>query len=157
MKKVKFSIARRDEAMWDLMETTDQRTLAAWAIECAERVLPYFEERFPRDDRPRVALQTLKGWIDTGAFRMGVIRDASLSSHAAARDAEEDSPARSAARAAGQAVATAHVYSHSIGSAIYAQQAIHHASEATEARSAVARERDWQYHRLMELRAGTLR
>ncbi|MEJ2151244.1 MAG: hypothetical protein P8Z40_17520 [Chloroflexota bacterium] len=82
-----------------------------------------------------------------------MIRKASLDSHAAARDVGEDNPARSAARAAGQAVATAHVPTHSIGAAIYALQAVHRAASAADADSAVARERDWQLRRLLELRA----
>lgn len=80
---------------------------------------------------------------------MAVIRKASLSSHAAARDVGEDNPARSAARAAGQAVATAHVPTHAIGAAIYALQAIHRDSDSADA--AVTKERDWQVQHLLEL------
>lgn len=151
MGKSKFSIARKDEPMVELMHKTDHKTLAVWAIDCAERVLPYFEENYPEDPRPRQALETLQAWIDTGVFKMAVIRKASLSSHAAAREVGADNPARSAARAAGQAVATAHVYTHSIGSALYALQAIHRAASAADAEAAIAKERDWQYQRLLEL------
>ena len=97
-------------------------------------------------------IETLQAWIDTGVFKMAVIRKASLSSHAAARDVGEDNPARSAARAAGQAVATAHVPTHSIGAAIYALQAIHPASDVSDADAAVAKERDWQSRHLLELK-----
>lgn len=151
-KKEKFSLARHDEPMEELVRITDRKTLAIWATDCAERVLPYFHETFPDDPRPRDALDTLRAWIATGEFHMEVIRTASLASHAAARDAGEDSPARSAARAAGQAVATAHVSRHSLGSAIYAQQAVWRAAKPEEAEAAVAAERDWQYRRLVELR-----
>jgi hypothetical protein len=113
--------------------------------------MPYFEEKYPGDRRPREAIEALQAWIDTGVFRMAVIRKASLASHAAAREVGEDDAARSAARAAGQAVATAHVPTHSIGAAIYALQAIHRAT-GSDADAAVARERDWQYRRLLELR-----
>jgi hypothetical protein len=85
---------------------------------------------------------------------MSVIRKASLDSHAAAREVEEDNAARSAARAAGQAVATAHVARHAYGSAIYAQQAIHRATDSSDA---VAKERDWQYQRLRDLGDGNHR
>ena len=151
MKKSKFSLNRKDEAMEALMHKTEHKVLAAWALECAERVMPYFEEAHPEDPRPRKALETLEEWIDTGVFKMSVIRKASLDSHAAARDVGEDNAARSAARAAGQAVATAHVYTHSSGPATYAQQAIHRASSAEDADDAVAKERDWQFQRLLEL------
>jgi hypothetical protein len=149
MGKSKFSIARKDEEMLQLVSKTDHSTLALWAIDCAERVMPYFEEKYPQDQRPRQAIETLKTWIDTGIFKMAVIRKASLDSHAAARDVGEDNPARSAAHAAGQAVATAHVPRHAYGSAIYAQQAIY---RATSSMDAVERERNWQYQYLLNLR-----
>jgi len=151
-KRKNFSLVRNDEPMETLVNETDQRTLAAWAIGCAERVLPFFEEQFPEDPRPRDALATLRAWMASGEFHMAVIRSASLAAHAAARDAGEDTPARSAARAAGQAVATAHVSSHSRGAAIYAQQAVWRAADPARADAAVARERDWQYRCLVELR-----
>lgn len=151
MKRPKFSINHKDDEMQKLVSQTDQKTLALWAIDCAERVMPYFEGNFPQDRRPRQALETLKNWIATGEFKMSVIRKASLDSHAAARDVGTDSPARSAARAAGQAVATAHVPRHAYGPAVYAQQAVFRASEPAEAEAAVANERDWQYKRLLEL------
>lgn len=152
--KQKFSLLyyRKDERIVELVKTTDHNTLAVWAIDCAERVLPYFEEKYPEDQRPRKAIQTLKVWIKTGGFKMGAIRKASLDSHAAAREVGEDNAARSAARAAGQAVATAHVPTHSIGSAIYALQAIHRTTNASDAHVAVTKERDWQYQHLLILR-----
>jgi hypothetical protein len=149
--KSKFSLVRHDEPMEELMRKTDHKTLATWAIDCAERVLPYFQEAFPDDPRPKQALEACQAWIDTGIFKMAVIRHASLSSHAAARDVGEDNPARSAARAAGQAAATPHVFTHSIGAAIYAQQAIHRATPAPDTDAAVAGERDWQYQHLLDL------
>jgi hypothetical protein len=148
MKKSTFSITRKDEEMVEFVRKTDHKTVARWAIDCAERVLPYFEETYPQDHRPRHAIETLKAWIATGVFTMAGIRKASLDSHAAARDVGEDSPARSAAHAAGQAVATAHVPRHAYGSAIYAQQAIY---RATSSMDAVERERNWQYQHLLQL------
>lgn len=151
MKKSKWSIARTDEGMTNLVGKTDQKILAVWAIDCAWRVLPYFEEKFPEDRRPRQALDTLRAWIETGVFKMSVIRRALLEAHAAARDAGEDNAVRSAARACGQAVVTAHVPRHAYGSAIYAQQAVHRASGLADAQAA-AKERDWQYQHLLDLR-----
>ncbi|MEI8374467.1 MAG: putative immunity protein [Planctomycetota bacterium] len=151
MKTSRFSIARKDEEMLELLSKTDHKTLAVWAIDCAERVMPYFEKTYPEDHRPRKAIETLKAWIDTGVFKMAVIRKASLDSHAAAREVGEDNAARSAARAAGQAVATAHVPRHSYGSAIYAQQAIYRATDPSDVDVAVIKEREWQYQHLLEL------
>lgn len=151
MKKSKLSLTQYKDEFVELVKKTDHKTLAVWAIDCAERVLPYFEEKYPEDHRPRNAIETLQTWINTGVFRMAVIRKASLASHAAAREVGEDNAARSAARAAGQAVATAHVPTHSIGAAIYALQAIHRATDSSDADVAVAKERDWQYQHLLEL------
>ena len=155
MKKSKFSLADKDAAMLELMGKTDHKTLARWAIDCAERVLPYFEETYPLDQRPRQAIEVCQMWIKTGVFKMAVIRGASLAAHAAARDVGEDNPARSAAHAAGQAVATAHVPTHSIGAANYALQAVHRNASAAEAAAAVAQERSWQYQHLLELGKAT--
>ena len=143
----------KDNAIIELMSKADHKTLAVWAIDCAERVMPYFEQQYPKDYRPRNAIKTLRDWISTGEFSMAVIRRASLDSHASAREVGEDTASRSAARAAGQAVATAHVRTHSLGAAIYALQAIHRASTPTEADAAVAKEREWQYRHLLGLRA----
>jgi hypothetical protein len=155
MSKATFSIAHKDEDMLALVQDTDQKTLAVWAIDCAERVMPFFERQFPDDQRPRHAIEALQRWLQTGVFKMAVIRKASLDAHAAARDVGADTPARSAARAAGQAVATAHVPRHAYGPAVYAQQAIYRATEPAEAAAAAARERDWQFAHLLQLREST--
>ena len=84
---------------------------------------------------------------------MVAIREASLASHAAAREVGEDNAARSAARAAGQEVATAHVPTHSIGSAIYALQAISRNTNSSDTDAAITKEREWQYQHLLELAA----
>jgi hypothetical protein len=152
--KPKFSLAhyRKDERIVALVKTTDQKTLAVWAIDCTERILPYFEKEYPEDHRPRKAIETLKMWVKTGVFKMAVIRKASLDAHAAAREVGKDNAARSVARAAGQAVATAHVPTHAIGSAIYALQAIHRATNAANTHAAIANEQEWQYQHLLRLK-----
>ena len=152
METAKFSVTHKDESMVELVRRTGHKSLAVWAVHCVERVMPYFEEKYPQDHRPRNAIETLQAWIHTGVFKMAVIRKASLDSHAAAREVGEDNPARSVARAAGQAVATAHVPTHAIGGAMYALQAIHRATNPSDADAAVAKERNWQYKRLLDLR-----
>ncbi len=149
---VKFPLTHyKDRRVVKLLKRIDSKTLAVWAIDCAERVIPYFEEKYPNDNRPRNAIETLQAWIRTGVFKMAVIREASLSSHAAAREVNGDNPARSAARSAGQAVATTHVPTHAIGAAVYALQAIH---RAVNSEAAVTKEREWQYQRLIKLKNG---
>jgi len=147
-KLVKTSL---DGQIADLARTADHRTIATWACDCAERVLPLFETQFPEDDRPRLAIQAGRDWVKTGVFRMAEIRKASLDAHAAARAAQDHKAARSAARAAGQAVAAAHVPSHAIAAAIYAATAVRDSAAARDAGAAAAGERRWQYRRLLEL------
>lgn len=123
--------------------------MAAWAADCAERVLGLFEKAYPEDDRPRKAIEACRAWVRTGVFRMADIRGASLAAHTAARDAKENDAARFAARAAGQAVATAHVPQHAYGAAYYALKAVAAADPAGAAAKAAA-EREWQAERLPE-------
>ncbi len=152
MKRYDFVLAgNRDPRIMGLVGKTDHKILAVWAADCAERVLPWFDQKYPEDHRPRNAIKTLREWIATGKFRMAVIRKASLDSHAAARDVGDDNAARSAARAAGQAVAKAHVASHAVGAAIYALQAVFRNVGPAEAEAAVAAEKEWQHRDLLEL------
>ncbi len=121
----------------------DQMLLASCAAEWAERVLPLFERSHPEDDRPRRAIEACRTWARTSVFKMAEIRGASLSAHAAAREAKEDATACFAARAAGQAVATAHVSQHAFGAAYYALKAVAVADPAN-AKASVAKERAWE-------------
>lgn len=151
MKKPKMAKTAMDRTIEELSDKTGHRTLAIWAADCAERALPYFEERRPGDDRPRKAIEALRAWVRTGVFRMADVRKASLDAHAAARELKEYDPARSAARAAGQAMATAHVPRHAIAAAIYAATAVRDATDSPDADAAALKERDWQYRHLLEL------
>ncbi len=126
----------------------DKKILALWAADCAEHVLPYFEDKYPNDDRPRKAIEACREWAKTGVFSMSVIRGASLSSHAAARGAKDDDAAFFAARAAGQAVGTAHVPTHALGSSIYGIRAA--AAHSGNIDDGLIKEHDWQLERLRE-------
>ena len=141
-----------DRQITELVSKTDHKILAIWAIDCVERVLPYFEKKYPEDHRPRNAIEALQTWIDTGVFKMSVIRKASLESHAAAREVGEGNAAHSAARAAGQAVATAHVPTHSIAAALYAATVVRDGVAPADSDIAVTKERNWQYQHLLDLR-----
>lgn len=125
----------------------DQVALALWSLECAERVLPFFEGVAPQDSRPRDALGTGREWVRTREFRMADIRAASLAAHTAAKDVQFDRSASSAAHACGQAVATAHVAQHAYGGAYYALKAIA-ASDFADGRERVFTELAWQSENL---------
>ena len=127
----------------------DQKIMADWALDCAERVLTFFENIRPEDNRPRKALEVGREWVENGIFRMPVIRSASLNSHAAAKEVDPKSPACFAAHAAGQAVATAHVPQHAFGGAYYALKAIA-AAHPEDAYTKVIKEKEWQSQHLSE-------
>lgn len=126
-------------------DKSEQKLLALWAVDCTERVLPFFEKAYPNDDRLRTAIEVCRTWARTGIFKMAEIRSASLAAHAAARQANDDGNqvACLAARAAGQTVATAHVAQHAFGGALYALKAIA-AADPVRAKTEVAKEHDWQ-------------
>jgi uncharacterized protein YdhG (YjbR/CyaY superfamily) len=152
MARRKLAVSDFDQTIAELVRDTDHKIVAVWAADCAERVLPCFEEKYPDDTRPRTAIEACREWARTGVFRMADVRRTSLDAHAAARDVNDDPAARSAARAAGQAMATAHVPTHAIAAALYAATAVRDAADPADAEQATTRERAWQYHHLLELK-----
>ena len=122
------------------LRVEDHRALVLWACDCAERVLPRFEEACPEDDRPRKAIEAGRAWA-RGEMPFSEVRAAALAAHAAARNADQP-----AARAAGHAAATAHVPGHARHAAAYAIKAVTSAADPTDA--AAAEEREWQYQQL---------
>ena len=148
MRKSKMAKTSLDKEIADLVSKTDKKSVVSWACDCAEHVLPYFEKTYPNDPRPRQAIEAGRTWVRTGIFHIKDIRNASLSSHAAARDIADGDPAHSAARSAGQAVAATHVPAHAIAAAIYAATAVRDAFEGEEGESAALKEREWQRGRL---------
>ena len=130
------------------LDKSDHSSLALWAADCAEHALPYFEEKYPKDDRPREAIEAARAWT-RGEIRVGEARAAAVAAHDAARDADEGA-ARAAARAAGQAAGTPHMAGHARHAADYAVKAATYAAGTNDAAGTTARERDWQYQRLPE-------
>ncbi len=141
----KTTVKFRDNPIAELLSRLDHKTRATWAIDCAEHVLPYFEEKHSKDNRPRKAIEAGRAWV-RGEIAVSEARTAALAAHAAARDANQES-ARAAARAAGHAAATAHVASHAPHAANYAVKAASYYADA----AATAKERYWQYQHLLNL------
>jgi hypothetical protein len=102
----------------------DHRLLALWAADCAEHVLPIFEQARPDDYRPRHAIQMARAWT-RGEVQMMESRAAAGHANEAARDLK--GAPRFAAYAAAQAAAVAHVAAHDLGAAAYAIRAAAHA------------------------------
>src|SRR3954469_12188461 len=84
------------------LDLARHRLLAMWAADCAEHVLPLFEN-CSSDDRPRRAIETARAWA-RGEVRVGAAQKAAVAAHAAAREAT-DKGAIAVARAAGHAAA----------------------------------------------------
>ena len=122
------------------LSEADRRTVAAWAADCAERVLPIFEAAAPGDGRPRNLLAR------TRAFARGELDVAEGIRRRFAGGVpagEVRAPAAAAAaRAAGQAAATPHMGAHALGAAAYAAKAAGLA--APDRADAVSEELRWQ-------------
>ena len=122
------------------LSEADRRLVAAWAADCAERVLGLFEAEAPGDDGPRAAIARAR------AFARGELGAAELIRRrfeGSAATPEVVAPqAVAAARAAGQAAAVAHMGAHALGAAAYAAKAAGLA--APEGSDAVGRELRWQ-------------
>ena len=103
------------------LSEADRRLVAAWAADCAERVLGLFEAVAPDDDRPRALIAR------TRAFALGELNTAEEIRRrftGAVGVGEVKTPAAvAAARAAGQAVAVCHMGAHALGAAAFAVKA----------------------------------
>jgi Imm-5 like putative immunity protein len=133
----RFITVRRGGTLKD----DDHRLLAMWAADCAEHVLPRFEQARPKDDRPRRAIDMGRAWA-RGEIRWAEARTAAGHANAAARDLS--GAARHAAYAAGQAAAVGHVAAHELGAAAYAIRAVWAAATADEREAAGRSECQWQ-------------
>ena len=122
----------------------DRRIVAAWAADCAERVLGLFEAVAPDDRRPRDSIAR------TRAFARGELDIApEIRRRFVGADAARgvSSPAAAAAaRAAGQAAAVAHMGAHALGAAAYGAKAAGLA--ASDPAAAIDAEIRWQLDHL---------
>lgn len=113
-----------------------ERTARLFAADCAERVLPVWEERHPNDDRPRRAIQAARDYVN------GLIGREEL---AAARVAARAAAAAAADSGAWAAAATLRLSARH--TAAYAARAVAHAA---------ADERRWQGERILDYAYGRL-
>ncbi len=129
------------------LQDTDHHLLALWAADCAEHVLPLFEEVQPHDDRPRRAIELARAWA-RGEVTMTQSRTAAGHANAAARPLS--GAPRFAAYAAAQAAAVAHVAAHELGAAAYAIKAVRAAAPKEKSEAAGRQECQWQREQLPE-------
>jgi hypothetical protein len=137
------------------LSEAERRLVAAWAADCAERVLGIFHAEAPDDDRPRALLDRTRAFARGD---LGTAEQIRLRFAGGVGAGQVTAPAAAAAaRAAGQAVAVCHMGAHALGAAAYAVKAAGLA--APDRPEAVDEEIDWQVaHMSAEVRAalGTL-
>jgi hypothetical protein len=126
------------------LSETERRVVAAWAADCAERVLGLFEAEAPRDSRPRDSIGRTRAFARGELGVTGEIRRRFVGGGAAR--AVSTPAAAAAARAAGQAAAVAHMGAHAFGAAAYAVEAAGLA--APDRPEAVREEIQWQLSNL---------
>jgi hypothetical protein len=111
--------------------------LVTFAADCAARVLPIFEAKFPDDDRPRKAIE---------AARLGAVAAAAARAADAANAAYAHAAAYAAANAAYAAAAAANAAANAAYAAAYAAYAAAYAARAAaNAAYAAARAADAAY------------
>jgi hypothetical protein len=126
------------------LSESDRRLVAAWAADCAERVLPLFEAEAPDDDRPRDAIVRARAFARGELDAAGEIRRRFVANRAA--QAVSSPAAKAAAWAAGQASGVAHMGAHALGAAAYAAKAADLAAPNGGGGDEIA----WQLERLSE-------
>jgi hypothetical protein len=130
----------RDVGSPQTLSEADRRTVAAWAADCAERVLGLFEAEAPADTRPRDAIARARAFARGELGVAGEIARRFVGGGAAREVSAPEAVA--AARAAGQAAGVAHMGAHALGAAAYAAKAAGLA--APHPSKAVSEEIRWQ-------------
>lgn len=126
------------------LSEADRRLVAAWAANCAERVLPLFEAEAPTDGRPRDGIDRARAYARGELSTAGEIRQRFVAGRAAS---VVSSPAAvAAARAAGQASGVAHMGAHALGAAAYAAKATGLSAPGNP--TAATEEIDWQLEQM---------
>ena len=135
------------------LSEADRRIVAAWAADCAGRILGLFEAEAPGDSRPRDAIARTRAFARGELAVAEEIRRRFIAGGAAR---EVKSPAAAAAaRAAGQTAAVAHMGAHALGAAAYAAKAAGLA--ARDRPEAVSEEINWQLGRMSAAARAALR
>lgn len=118
-------------------------TLAKWALECADRVLPYYGEDID-NTAPKEALEVMRNWL-TGSATKSDARKAASEARKAAKKKKDDEISEAVAKCCYEAVSTILVKEHSIYASVYALFVIDLRDEN------VVTELNFQYAKLVQL------
>jgi hypothetical protein len=135
------------------LSEADRRIVAAWAADCAERVLALFEAEAPCDLRPREGIARVRAFARGELSAADEIRQRFVAGRAASNVSTPAAVA--AARAVGQATGIAHMGAHALGAAAYAAEATGLA--AANPHEAVAEEIRWQLDHMSPATRAALR
>jgi hypothetical protein len=103
------------------LSEADRQIVAAWAADCAERVLGLFEAEAPEDSRAGDAIARTRAFA---RGELGVAEEIRRRFIGGAAAVNVTAPAAAAAaRAAGQAASIPHMGAHALGAAAYAAKA----------------------------------
>lgn len=149
----KFSLAKHDLELQNLISLTDQKILAKWAIDCLNRVFYIYEEKYPNETIPQTAIKILNDWIKD-KITMWEARKYCWTVLELARKLEkEDKVSCQIVRATSHCLATCHVPTHAEGTAMYVISAIKYFNKDKEnVIELMEKERKWQIKHLLKLR-----
>lgn len=152
MSMEKFSLAKHDPQIVELIKVSDHRILAIWAIDCFNRGRYLFNKDYIENEIIDKALDTLKLWID-GGITMWEARKYCWVVLKAAREIEQsDKVACQILRACSHTLATCHVPTHAEGAGMYVISAIQYYYKGKEnVTELIEEERKWQINHLLDL------
>ncbi len=132
------------DTIWSLRATTEssENLLTEFVCRCAEHVLHFYEDKYPDDKRPRLAIEAARQRITSKS--PAAMAAATVAATAAATAAATDAAAWAAARAAAWAAARAAAKAAATDAAAWAAAT----AAATAAGDA---EEKWQTEQLLEL------
>jgi hypothetical protein len=137
-----------DDALWVLRNAAledGQPLMVTWACDCAERVLPVWEVKYPEDRCPHDAIAAARNWAANPCEETQQAADDAAANAAYAASAADAADAAYAAYAAADAARAAADAADAAADAYAASRA------ARAAAYAAAAERGWQVNRLKEL------
>lgn len=135
------------------LSDADRRTLARWAADCAERVLPLFAAPVPADEQIHDALARARAYGDGKSSAAEEIGRRMIAVKAAG--AATTPAGAAAARSVAQAASVAHMGAHALGAAAYAAKAVSLSEPAHP--DAVRNEVRWQVAHLTDEQRDALR
>lgn len=100
-----------------LLQEENRQVITLWALDFAKDVLLKLEEKYPEEERPRIAFELAKDWA-SGKVKMPVAKRAILECHAFAKEISNPE-AVALCHAIGQACSVVHTTGHAMGLPIY--------------------------------------